>query len=109
MEGGITSQHVISLINQLGDWVTEHIEKMDKERALSSDLANKESQQPSRLPRVSKTRPGSRAAWPVARKANVNTWVCSILFEKFKDPESSKFWKTRYCMSLSCKTASGRS
>ena len=32
--------------------------------------------------------------------------VCRIMFERFQDPESSSFWKTRYCLTrggLDCK------
>jgi hemerythrin len=103
IEEGITSQHIISLINQLGDWVTEHIEKMDKELGAYLRIAQEAS--PALLQET-------RHLWDsgglgghsteVREGACRHLEVCSTLFGRFRDPDSSKFWKTRYCASSRC-------
>jgi hemerythrin len=103
MEEGITSQHVVTLINQLGGWVTEHIEKMDKELGAYLRIAQKES--PASLPSALSLR---HSEGPTdnsverGERACGHLGECSMLFERFRDPESSKFWKTRYCVSSCC-------
>ena len=103
IEQGLTSQHILALVNQLGAWVTDHIEKMDK--ALGAYLGSALKMARSmRLPSPPVTSiPQSLAALSDEVAAGgentcAHTNVCRIMFERFRDPESSSFWKTRYCM-----------
>lgn len=104
IEEGITSEHIITLINQLGDWVTEHIEKMDKELGAYLRIAQEAptAAMPGTVPhRYSE---GFTDNWDEREeRACGHLGGCSTLFERFRDPESSKFWKSRYCGSSRCK------
>ncbi|MBI5248362.1 MAG: hemerythrin family protein [Desulfomonile tiedjei] len=103
IEEGITSQHIISLINQLGDWVTEHIEKMDKELGAYLGIAQGESPASLRGALPLRHSDGfTDSSVEQGERACGHLGECSMLFQRFRDPESSKFWKTRYCVSSRC-------
>ncbi len=103
IERGLTSQHIIALVNQLGGWVTEHIEKMDK--AMGAFLGpalgrprSANSQSP--LGMTTPDSPTILADKAAARGDTICAHMdaCAIIFQRFRDPESSPFWQTRYCM-----------
>jgi hemerythrin len=104
VEEGVTSQHIVALINQLGDWVTEHIEKMDKELGTYLRLCQQGS--PTPFSTALGLHDSSALKGPLVNREESpcgHMAACSILFEKFRDPESSKFWRARYCRSLGCR------
>ena len=100
---GLTSQHIIAIINQLGGWVAEHIQKMDKALGayLSSALSRGRS---TRSSSVLGTEIPDRRMGLSGETAGAGTGTCghvddcAIMFERFQDPESKSFWKTRYCL-----------
>ncbi len=102
-QGGLTRQHIITLVNQLGDWVTEHIEKMDKAMGayLGSMLGKTQSMtappQPSTPTRDGPRPTPSREAVTGSEGTCPHASLCEVMFERFRDPESSPFWKNRYC------------
>lgn len=103
IEQGLTRQHIITLVNQLGDWVTEHIEKMDKAMGayLGTMIGKTQSMsspsQPS-TPALDGPRPALSGEAVTGRDSTcAHTNLCEIMFERFRDPESRPFWKTRYC------------
>jgi hemerythrin len=99
MEEGVTSQHVITLINQLGAWVTEHIQKMDKE--LGAYLRIAQNASPASIADsapLSHSEAFAHDSLEHNEEACSHLEDCSVLFKRFRDPESSKFWKSRFCL-----------
>jgi len=102
----LTSQHIVTLVNQLGAWVTDHIEKMDKALGayLGSALGTARSTSlPLPVGTPSAVTDGASVAVH-GTCAHMN--ACRIMFERFQDPESSSFWKNRYCLTrggMDCK------
>lgn len=102
MEEGVTSQHVIGLINQLGEWVTDHIEKMDKALGAYLRSALKRAGTPSPTP--PHLQPSAELAGEPSGGGGACGYLaaCSTLFGRFRDPESGKFWRAHYCASSRC-------
>ncbi len=99
IEDGLTSQHVIQLVNQLGSWVSEHIEHMDKKLGLYLK-ARQERVVPTTSPpvRVDQPEPVDELAMRYEPTC-AHVSQCAVMFNKFRDPESNGFWRTRYCLS----------
>lgn len=100
---GLTSQHIVAIINQLGGWVTEHIQKMDKALGayLSSVLGKSRSKSSLSIRGVGIPGPRiARAEESAGRGTRICSHVheCAIMFDRFLDPECKSFWKTRYCL-----------
>jgi len=102
VQEGVTSEHVITLVNQLGAWVADHIQKMDKklgaylaviQKAPASLTAGDESRGPW-------ARGGGRPANLAEAECGYRE-ACSAIFDKFRDPDSRYFWSARYCMAPS--------
>lgn len=103
IQQGLTSQHVVALVNQLGGWVTDHIEKMDKamgaylgsalRKARPADVPSTLDAPPTLMPAASPDGAGASRDKPCGYAD-----ACAIMFDRFRDPESSLFWKTRYCL-----------
>jgi hemerythrin len=103
MEEEVTSQHIITLINQLGAWVTEHIQKMDKE--LGAYLRIAQNVPPAAIPGpvpLSHSKAFTHDSVEQDERVCSHLEECSILFKRFRDPESNKFWKSRYCLAWRC-------
>jgi len=103
IEQGLTSQHIIALVNRLGAWVKDHIEKMDKDLGvyLGSVLGRSHLiASPSRSGTQTSKSPAALSEQQAVNGGRICGYakVCATMFERFQDPESTTFWRTRYCL-----------
>ena len=92
-------RHVVTgLITLMGNWIIEHVQKMDKNlgRYLESLGENLDTQLPDHLTAATLGTDLSKAS--SANKGICNHFqTCSLIFDNFLDDEKGRFWINRFC------------
>jgi hemerythrin len=100
VNAGIAGEHVLTLTENLGDWVGRHIQKMDKMLGVYlREIGQDHALPPGKDAFVGAPEHDGPELRPSREDRCSYAGQCLVLFERFRDPASRTFWSSRYCHS----------